>query len=242
MMPAWSGSVTMRPRPTRRRRHGLSPACAGSRRPCSPSCPGFEAYGRIFHPAWRWEPETRVMWREVAQANGRVAHRAMQWPSITGSLRFVHGANQPGIWDQEPEQGSLPDELAPVLAASLTRHTGTPGRCWFAVWDGHGYLAFSDREAPAFEIPHRRLLLLTGPITAVVTSLGTPHWWQSPSLWWPDDRAWCVETDVDFMCTYVGGTRECIEELAAHDELEAVVIDPADGVTWSADELNPPPA
>ena len=33
----------------------------------------------------------------------------------------------------------------------------------------------------------------------------------------------------------------CVEELAAHDELEAVIIDPADGVTWSGDELNPPP-
>jgi hypothetical protein len=45
---------------------------------------GFERYGRVFHPAWRHEPDTPVLWREVAQANGRLAHRAMQWRSITG--------------------------------------------------------------------------------------------------------------------------------------------------------------
>jgi hypothetical protein len=31
---------------------------------------GFEAYGRIFHHAWR-DPTTQVSWREVAKANGR---------------------------------------------------------------------------------------------------------------------------------------------------------------------------
>ncbi len=202
---------------------------------------GFEAYGRIFHPAWKGEPEGPVRWRDVAQANGRAAHRAMQWPSITGSFRFVHGASQPGVWDREPEEGSLPQELVPVLASVLSRHTGTPGQCCFAVWDGYGCLAFADDAAPAFEIPNRRLLLFTGPLTAVRTSLCADTWWQSPSLWWPHDRAWCVETEVDFMSTYVGGTRQCIAELIARDDLEAVTVEPSDGIAWAGDLLNPPP-
>ena len=202
---------------------------------------GFEAYGRIFHPAWRWEPDRRVPWRDVAQANGRVPHGAMQWPAITGSLRYIHGAHQPGIWDHEPEEGSLPEELAPVLASVLARHTATPARCWFAVWEGYGCFAFGSEDAPAFDIPHRRLLLFIGPITAVLGSLCAPPSWQSPSLWWPEDRAWCVETEVDMMSTYIGGTRQCIEGLVAHDDLEATIIDSADGVTWASDELNPAP-
>lgn len=202
---------------------------------------GFEAYGRIFHPAWRGEPDRRVLWRDVAQANGRVAHRAMQWPAITGSLRYIHGAHQPGIWDHEPEEGSLPEELAPVLACVLARHTAAPARCWFAVWEGYGCFAFGPEDAPAFDIPYRRLLLFTGPITAVLGSLCVPPSWQSPSLWWPEDRAWCVETEVDMMSTYIGGTRQCIEELVAHDDLEATIVDSADGVTWASDELNPAP-
>ncbi len=203
---------------------------------------GFEDYCRIFRPAWKGEPEMPVLWRDVAEANGRVAHRAMQWPSITGSYRFVHGASQPGVWDREPEEGSLPQELAPVLISVLSRHTRTPDRSWFAVWDGYGNMALGDAAAPAFEIPHRRLLLLTGPITAVRTSLSAAPWWQSPNLWWPDDRAWCVETEVDFMSTYVGGSHECIAEVLAHEDLEAVGMASSDGITWASDHLNPPPA
>jgi hypothetical protein len=202
---------------------------------------GLEAYGRIFHPAWQWEPKTRVSWREVARANGRVAHRAMQWPSITGSRRFYQGNHQPGVWDQEPEEGSLPQELAPALVSVLARHTATPQRCWFAVWEGYGCLACGPDDAPAFDIPYRWLLLLTGPITAALTSLCAPPSWQSPSLWWPDDRAWCVQTEVDMVSTYIGGTWRCIQELIAQEELEAMIVEPADGVTWPSDTLNPPP-
>lgn len=203
---------------------------------------GFEAYARIFHPAYRGEPLAPVRWRDVATANGRVAHRVMQWPSITGSFPFTSSSAQPGLWDREPEEGSLPEELATILAAVLAPHTATPGQCWFAVWDGYAALALADDQAPVFEIPHRRMLMLTGPVAAIRTSLGAPPHWQSPNLWWPEDRAWCVETEVDLMSTYVGGTRQCIEQLVRHRELEAVAIDPADGTTWESDQLNPPPA
>jgi hypothetical protein len=203
---------------------------------------GFEAYARIFHPAGNGDPEVPVRWRDIAQANGRTAHRMMQWPSITGSFRFCESNSQPGVWDHAPGEGSLPEPLVPVLTSVLARHTGTPGRCWFAVWDGWGALEPGVREAPVFDLPHRRLFLLTGPITAVRRSLETPPWWQSPTLWWPDDRAWCVETEVDLESTYVGGTRACLAELLCHPDLEAVTAQPADGVTWASDQMNPAPA
>jgi hypothetical protein len=50
-----------------------------------------------------------------------------------------------------------------------------------------------------------------------------------------------VETEVDAMTTYVGGTRECVADLTAHSDLEAMEIDPSDGVTWASDRINPPP-
>ena len=203
---------------------------------------GFDAYARIFHPAGNGDPEAPVRWRDIAQANGRTAHRMMQWPSITGSYRFYQGDGQPGLWEREPDGGTLPEALAPVLTSVLARHTATQGRCWFAVWEGWGALEPGARDAPVFEIPHRRLFLLTGPITAVRRSLETPPWWQSPTLWWPDDRAWCVETEVDFMSTYVGGTRSCIAALTGHPGLEAAEVQPADGVSWPGDEVNPAPA
>jgi len=144
---------------------------------------GFDAYARIFHPAGNGDPEVPVRWRDIAQANGRTAHRMMQWPSITGSYRFYQGDGQPGLWEREPDEGTLPEALAPVLTSVLARHTATQGRCWFAVWEGWGALEPGARDAPVFEIPHRRLFLLTGPITAVRRSLETPPWWQAPTLW-----------------------------------------------------------
>lgn len=44
------------------------------------------------------------------------------------------------------------------------------------------------------------------------------------------------------MSTYVAGTRECIAELTARQNLEAMTVEPSDGVTWASDQLNPPPA
>jgi hypothetical protein len=38
-------------------------------------------------------------------------------------------------------------------------------------------------------------------------------WSQAPNLWWPDDRAWCVATEIDGYSTYVGGSARCVEDI-----------------------------
>jgi hypothetical protein len=202
---------------------------------------GFEAYARIFHPAALGDVPANVRWRDVAAASHRIAHPAMQWPSIAGSLPYRSGVSQPGVWDEEPEEGCFPEDLMPSLAAALTRHTATPERCWFAVWDGYGSLGLPDGQSPSFDIPRRSMLLLTGPVSAVRTSVSADPFWQTPNLWWPDDRAWCVATEIDFMSTYLGGTRRCLEELVGDQGLEAMIVSPADGITWGGDPLNPSP-
>jgi hypothetical protein len=47
---------------------------------------------------------------------------------------------------------------------------------------------------------------------------------QSPSLWWPDDRAWCVASEIDFCSTYVGGSPALIERVLGDDRLEAIPV------------------
>jgi hypothetical protein len=42
----------------------------------------------------------------------------------------------------------------------------------------------------------------------------------TPSLWWPDDHAWCVATEIDFEFTYVGGSFALIDELLTHPEFK----------------------
>ncbi|MGH8919035.1 MAG: hypothetical protein ACRD0H_12055, partial [Actinomycetes bacterium] len=184
----------------------------------------FAAYARVLHPAFRrtndpdWERHPRVPWAEVAKANGRVMHPEVQFGSLVGWL-WPNGHEQPPIWDGGPEVGSLPEDLAGPLAEVLGRHTATPGRCWFALWHGWADFPFSPSKAPTFNLPWRDYFLLVGPVSAAVQSLSGPLlsavMFRSANLWWPDDRSWCVATEVDMDCTYVGGSAECVADLLA---------------------------
>jgi hypothetical protein len=203
---------------------------------------GYEAYVRVFHPAYRCGLDGNrvpVRWQEIASANGRIVHPEMQFPGITGSAG-PHYDSQPGVWNDQPEEGSMPKEVAIRLAAILKAYTGKPKSCWFAVWEGFGILKLP-RDASKFSIPGRDLFLLSGPLEAVTESLyvgasvdeasvmcwpddpsveevteapDLGEWWyQSPNLWWPKDRAWCVATEIDFESTYVGGSAACVQAI-----------------------------
>lgn len=94
-------------------------------------------------------------------------------------------------------------------------------------------------DAPKVTIPHRAYYLFRGPLEAVpaFATAGTP--WVAPNLWWPDDRSWCVATDIDLDSTYVGGTRECIDALLSGPALEVFPSQIDDRIDVGADELNP---
>ena len=75
--------------------------------------------------------------------------------------------------------------------------------------------------------PHRDHLLFRSPIDAIMAFLATGWplanaWSNSPNIWWPGDRSWCVATDIDLCHTYIGGSRECIEAILSHPDLEAL--------------------
>ena len=62
-------------------------------------------------------------------------------------------------------------------------------------------------------------------------------------MWWPDDRAWCVGTDVDLMTTYIGASTRCVEDLQSQPNLEILAVSADQRVTWDSDIINPlPPA
>lgn len=216
---------------------------------------GFRAYARVFHPARTGDARREVRWSQVAAANGRVAHPAMEWASITGAFRYLHsGDSQPGIWDQQPATGSLPQNIVQELAATLSGHTQTPDRCWFAIWEGYGGLPYLGSLRPQrLAIPNRNMILLSGPLSAMLDEsfdeawyraapqLGEPHDYRSPSLWWPDDHAWCVGTDVDLNSSYIGASAACIDELLSNQRLEILPVDADQKVSFDADTINPQP-
>lgn len=213
--------------------------------------PVFDAYARVFHPAVRYAdedwlpddsaalpPDVDVTWAEVAVFNGRTAHPAMEWTSITGSWEFRGNDDQPGMWNDAPAEGHLPVSVATRLAAVLARHTGTPADCWFGLWDG-----FPDTPATeqTLALPSREYWLLRGPVQMAAVNLAEEPAEQSANLWWPADRAWFVATDIDLMTTYVGGSAACIAALLATGGLEAAQVPADQRVTWDADNVNPLP-
>jgi hypothetical protein len=212
--------------------------------------PVFDAYARVFHPAVRYAddewlddegplpPDEDVTWAEVAAFNGRTAHPAMEWASITGSWEFRGSDDQPGMWNDAPAEGHLPVSVATRLTAALSSHTSTPADCWFGLWDGFGHSPATDLT---LALPSREYWLLRGPIDLAAANLGDEPAEQSANLWWPADGAWFVATDIDLRTTYVGGSAACIADLLAADGLEAAQVPADQRTTWDADTVNPPP-
>jgi hypothetical protein len=225
---------------------------------------GFEAYARLFHPAIRIEhgEQVAVRWTEIAATRGRTTHPEMQWANISGVWEHS-GESSPGLWDLEPDVGSLPRQYADHLTGVLARYTSTPDHVWFAVWDGFGGLkvrpgargvisfgterkkrrvAPQPAPAPKFELPNRSYFLMSGPIEGIGESMCEDPFWQSANLWWPEDRARCVATEIDFAWTYIAGDRGLVESLTCDPALEALSAQIDQAVTFEADLINPPPA
>jgi len=85
---------------------------------------------------------------------------------------------------------------------------------------------------------NRDYLLYSGSLDVVPSLSRYPPWGQSPNLWWPEDRAWCVATEVDGYDTYVGGSEACIEGILGCPELEALPFSIEDRIDGGADMVN----
>ncbi|WP_420879611.1 hypothetical protein [Rhodococcus sp. (in: high G+C Gram-positive bacteria)] len=201
--------------------------------------PSFPAYARIFHPATAADGMP-VRWAEVAAANGTTAHPVMEWGSIVGAWDT---SGQPGVWEDDPEQGSLPPTTARALAAILGRFTGTPDKCWFAHWEGSGHLG-APSDYRRLSMPARDMILFAGPLDMADTQFGATRRFpvgMSAHLWWPDDHAWCVATDIDLRSTYLGASTECVAAVLAGGGLEALPARADQRLTWDSDTVNPLP-
>lgn len=204
---------------------------------------GFAEYVRVFHPGRRGTGSDRAAlgWAEIARANGRKMHAAAQFPLITGTGPFV-SAGQPGVFDEAPARGNLPCDLLDSLASALALYTTTPGACYFAMWEGWGGLPADMESAPTFSVPGRTYHLLTGSVEAVRELVRWDwRWDRSPSLWWPEDHAWCFATDVDSMTTYIGTDHRCAQQLLSLSGVEAAPVSPDLGIDWLSDTVNPRP-
>jgi hypothetical protein len=248
----------------------------GSGFPVSSLIPArFGAYARILHPTSRVEDEVGTgTWAELAAERGKQMHPLVQFEALVDG----RGPEETPDWDDLVPLEELPEREANALAVLLTRFTGTPEVCWFALWEGYGSFGptfdRSDTEpgphgrpvptaearsrARAFQVQldrfprvrtlmtwterssaGREYLLLRGPVDAI-GGFQFDVWWQPPNMWWPDDRAWFVATEVDGYDSFVGGSRACIDAVLGSSDLEAFPIG-IDDRLGPVDPLNPAP-
>ena len=227
---------------------------------------GFAAYARILHPASAsrdWVP-VDVRWSTVASWSGRTVHPEMQFHAIASPIEPGE-TDGPMPWSGEPRLGVLSKAQMTALADVLPAFTSTPKACWLCLWDGYGYVTgavfsfqFAQGPAPAaarrprrwnlsmpvpkgrgnlpdrkrVRLPARDYLLFRGSIA------NAEGWEDGPNLWWPDDHAWCVASEIDLPYSYVGGPQNLIDAILAHPAIEALPATLAGGITYNSDKIN----
>lgn len=190
-----------------------------------PDC--FDACARVFYPIvgetlyenGRPVGNERITWTEMALRNGRTPHALMEQETIAPGETVYH---------------CFAEDQADTLLPILERHT-TSTSGWFLLWDGFGDTdprPFQNRSK--VEHPGRSYHLMKGPLAAYIEIANTP------SYFWPADRAWCVTTDIDFFWAYVSGRGPCIDEIASKPVLDAYPTAPTNPARSGMDLPNDP--
>ena len=134
---------------------------------------------------------------------------------VRDALRHRFGTS---LGQAEPGTGILPREVATGPRFDL--HGGT----------GRNYVLFEAGAADFADVGW----------TARAPWVDGAIWAQSPSIIWPDDRAWVLATEIDFDSTLVAGTRALVEELVQTPGLEVLPVPTDAGLGWQGDALNRP--
>jgi hypothetical protein len=197
---------------------------------------GYETYVRIFHHAeeqvgGEW---VRRRWAEVAQRTGGHMHSMMQferfsWPHKPrdGTLDRDEATSLVALLRRHT---ATPDACWLAIWAGYGELTGgigvlvrwEPGlRGWLRrrrARRRHGLEPPADlRAAPQISLPAREYFLYRAPIDVVPRFEFLPGDLQTPNMWWPEDRAWFVGTEIDLDSTLVACSRECATALLASD-------------------------
>ncbi len=159
-----------------------------------------------------------------------------------------------GFLGHSPSRDFLPFSDDPNHQAMLDRSIHDPLNNSFRkpTWQ-EGILSREISEGPRFHLPGRDHVLFRGAIS----DFTRPDWvlhvpWrdlpgeahgfapraQTPSILWPDDRAWILVSEIDYDSTIVAGSGSLIAAICADERLEAFPIPENADLTWDADEVN----
>jgi hypothetical protein len=208
----------------------------------------FDAYLRVFHPASGFGHRAPpIRWADLARRRGLELSADITYFDLVGA----QGVGEEHLGIAPPLDGQLPGDVCAALRDALEPRTSTPSDAWYWLWDGygslwsnaHGQLASNpasraeqrrlraegrdhDRRMEAFpriRTENRTYFLMRGSVRSVC-ELEVDGWEVLPNLWHPDDRTWCVVTEIDGYSTYVGATREAVEAVRADPRIESVSV------------------
>lgn len=74
-----------------------------------------------------------------------------------------------------------------------------------------------------------------GQMRRMLQQMGMVH---SPTIWWPQDRAWLVHSSFDYDSTVVGGAPSLIEAIVSDPGIEALQVDPDTSLYANGDTVN----
>jgi hypothetical protein len=216
--------------------------------------PVYEAYARILHRAHRPEDRGQPTgtWSERATQLGRPLGSETTWHDLTGT-KVVDGPARDawmpteGGWSEEEVRvvvTLLSDLTATPLGCWFAMWSG-----WGEISGGTSSLSPLDRPTNGLRLRWRvrpkpsrarsqaarfktfallgggrSYLLIKGAVDdASLFDLG--YGFRSPALWWPEDRAWFVHTEIDALSTYLGGSQALIDRLVREQVLESFEVD-----------------
>ena len=157
--------------------------------------------------------------------------------AIGGLSQVVQDGDE---WIEGPEEGCLEPELARSLQRILAQFTVSSDPCWFGIWEGFGFLSDSQRQAPMISTKHRSWLLFRAPLAAMDQSFFPDCSGHYPAnLVWPEDRSWCVATEIDLEATYVCGSEELIAAVLGDPSLESERVSIDDPLAMLRNLLQP---
>jgi hypothetical protein len=149
--------------------------------------------------------KSRIRWSEMAAVLG-----VPYVSDITHA--WFRSRLEPGCWPRYirgPDDGALQDFEIDEVVRILQGYTGNQA-CYFR---------FSEIY---FLPPPERPVLYRGNLHELPHFLKEGKFQFTPEYWWPADHRWCVCTDYDLTFTFVGGSPELSDELAASPILECL--------------------
>jgi len=211
---------------------------------------GYEALARVFHPVRERSGMTST-WRALAAKRGISLTPDISFLEVSGlDPEDQNGLDDLAPMDGNlpaPES----EALARVLRPHARRSESCWFCLWEgngAFWSGahtevssysdgasesekHPYVAtvaarMQDEvlgSTPRVMAQARNYFLFKGPLEAAC-GFEPATWHLSPNLWWPDDRSWCVITEIEGYSTYVGGSRAAIDDVLSATDLEAIEV------------------